>query len=128
MDNRLYFVVGDLAANTLTGLVVGLVCWLLVGAGWNMWLSMLLMMGVGMLLAIFLFFPLGILFGAMEVMVPLMLTGMVSGMVVGMWIPMAPLFAAEAAIIGALCGLASIIAIWTLDSIIRGRVTLPGED
>ena len=127
MDNRLYFVIGDLFSNILVGVVVGCFCWLIVGADWNMWLAMIVMMLVGMLLASMLFFPLGILFGAMEVMLPLMLSGMVSGMIVGMWIPMSPLTLIESSVIGAMSGVLGLLAVWVLNNNIRGKVMLSVE-
>ena len=77
MDHRLYFVLGDLFANLTTGALVGWLSWLIVDPGWNMWIAMFLMMVISMFVAIILWIPFSVLFGAMEVMVPLMFTGMV---------------------------------------------------
>ena len=84
MDNRLYFVLGDLCVNMLGGSLIGWLIWLMTPGGWNMWLVMLIAMALGMLFAVVLFIPASMFLGAMEVMVPLMLTGMVAGMAVGM--------------------------------------------
>ena len=46
MDNRLYFVLGDLLSNIVIGALVGTLAVIVVGTGWNMWLAMLLMMTV----------------------------------------------------------------------------------
>lgn len=124
MDNRLYFVLSDLFSNMLIGMLVGGLCWLVVGVDWNMWAAMVLMMVVGMILALVMFFPLGILFGAMEVMLPLMFSGMLAGMVVGMWIPMSALMFLEAAIIGAMSGLLGLVVVWILNTSLRGLVVL----
>lgn len=120
MDKRLYFVLGDLASNVLAGAIIGWICGLLVGTGWNMFVAMFVMMAVGMALSLLLWLPASILFGAMEVMVPIMLTGMVSGMVVGMWGAMSPIDAGEAFRIGAISGLACIVAVWILNNQVRG--------
>lgn len=120
MDSRLYFVLGDLASNILVGLVVGWLCSLVVGVGWNMLFAMLLAMVIGMVLGTLLWLPLGMMFGAMEVMLPTMFGGMLSGMVVGMWAAMTPLGGAEAAAIGAVCGLVAIVIIWVLNNSVRG--------
>jgi len=120
MDSRLYFILGDLASNVLVGIVVGWLCALIVGVGWNMLLAMLLTMVIGMLLGSVLWFPLGALFGAMEVMLPTMFGGMLAGMVVGMWAAMTPLGGREAVVIGGVCGLLSILVIWILNSRVRG--------
>lgn len=120
MDSRLYFVLGDLASNILVGLVVGWLCALIVGVGWNMYLAMLLAMVIGMVVGTVLWFPLGILFGAMEVMLPTMFGGMLSGMVVGMWAAMMPVSGTQAAVIGSVCGLISIVIIWVVNNAVRG--------
>ena len=125
MDKRLYFVLGDLAANVVTGAVVGWLCWLIVDHGWNMWLTMFVMMGFGMLVALIAFFPFSYFFGAMEVMVPTMLTGMVSGMVVSMRAAMHHTDAGTALFLGAVCGLACIVAVWVLNNNVRGEVPQP---
>ena len=120
MDNRLFFVLGDLLCNVLVGAVVGWIVSLLVGSGWHMLVAMVLMMAVGMLLAGVLWLPCSVYFGAMEVMVPLMLTGMVSGMVIGMWAAMVPLGGSAAFFVGGVCGLATIVAVWIVNQQIRG--------
>ncbi|MFV0278411.1 MAG: hypothetical protein ACK5HY_14680 [Parahaliea sp.] len=127
MDKRLYFVVGDLAANIVTGALVGWLVWLATPHGWNMWLIMAPAMILGMVLATVLAIPLGMLFGAMEVMVPMMLSGMVAGMVLGMHAAMHRSDAAFALATGALCGLASILAVWALNSLLRGPRPLPAK-
>ena len=127
MDNRLYFVIGDLLANILVGAFVAGICWLLVDQGWNMWLAMVVMMVLGMVIAAILFLPLGVYLGAMEVMIPTMLTGMLSGMVVGMWLAMSSLPALGAIAIGGVCGLIGIGCIWVFNNQVRGTVTLTGE-
>ena len=84
MDSRLYFVLGDLAANILCGAIIGAVCYLIFDPDWNMLAAMFFAMGVGMVVSMLLWFPTSIVLGAMEAMLPMMLTGMYSGMVVGM--------------------------------------------
>jgi hypothetical protein len=120
MDSRLYFVLGDLASNILVGAIAGCLCALIIGVGWNMFFAMLLAMAIGMLVGLVLWIPLGMLFGAMEVMLPTMFGGMVSGMVVGMRAAMSPLSSDDALMMGAVCGLASIVAIWILNNSVRG--------
>ena len=127
MDSRLYFVLGDLGSNVFIGLVVGWLSAMLVGVGWNMYLAMVVTMVLGMVVGTILWLPLGILFGAMELMVPTMFTGMASGMVVGMWAAMEPLGANEAAIIGGVCGLASIVLVWIVNNSLRGVRHFPAE-
>ena len=80
VPDRFYFLLGDVAANVLVGALVGVVCAAIVSPGWNMFVSMLGCMVLGMLLASLLAVPLMRWFGAMEVMVPTMLGGMLSGM------------------------------------------------
>ena len=126
MDHRLFFIIGDLISNVLVGFVVGGTTWLLVDPGWNMFLAMVIMMAVGMVAALILYFPLGIFFGAMEVMVPTMFGGMLSGMVVGMWLAMSPMTLFEAAALGAAIGLLGLIIVWMLHWRLRGPVAPKG--
>ncbi len=127
MDQRLYFVLGDLASNTVVGAVIGWVSWLLTGTGGSMLVAMVIMMIVGMIIAFLLWIPLSMLFGAMEVMLPLMLTGMTSGMVVGMWVTMTPLNALSGFLMGGVCGFITITGIWIINNQLRGVVSLQGE-
>lgn len=122
MDNRVYFVLGDLLANIVIGALVGVVSVLLVTTGWNMWLAMVLMMSIGMLLGLIGAFGFAHFFGAMEVMVPVMQTGMWSGMVVGMWQAMAPLSYIQGALLGAVTGLVVLNVIWIANTALRGVV------
>ena len=120
MDNRLYFSLGDLAANVVTGAVVACLIALLVGPGWNMLVAMLVAMALGMALGLPLSIPFGYLFGAMEIMLPIMLTGMLSGMVVGMWAAMEEVGLLSAAMGGAFIGLITINAVWLVNQRLRG--------
>lgn len=124
MDNRLYFVLGDLFSNLLTGGLVGWLAWLLISPSWNMIVAMILMMVLGMIVAIILWLPVSIFVGAMEAMVPMMLTGMISGMVVGMWLTNEYLAASSSFYIGTVCGLISIVVIWIFNSALRGTEPL----
>ena len=112
MDSRIYFTLGDLAANITTGIVVALAICLMVGPSWNMLIAMFIAMALGMALALPVSIPFLYFFGAMEVMVPTMLTGMVSGMVVGMWGAMEAITYSRAAIAGAVSGLVTINGVW----------------
>jgi membrane protein implicated in regulation of membrane protease activity len=80
-----------------------------------------------MIVGLVLWFPLGILFGAMEVMLPIMFGGMLSGMVVGMWAAMMSLGGYEAAAMGGVCGLISIVIIWVLNNAVRGTRSQQAE-
>ena len=124
MDHRLYFVLGDLFSNLLTGALVGWLSWLITDPGWNMFAAMILMMILGMIVAIVLWLPVSVFFGAMEAMVPMMLTGMISGMVVAMWLTREALAASSCLYIGGVCGILSIVMIWILNSARRGTQPL----
>ena len=127
MDHRLYFVLGDLFACLITGGLVGWLCWLIVNPSWNMWIAMFLMMAVCMFASLLIWLPFSVLFGAMEVMIPVMQTGMLSGMVVGMWKAMSILSVAGAAVLGAVIGLLVLILVWIANAALRGVVAV-GED
>lgn len=120
MDYRPYFIVGDLVSNILVGAVVGLLCAVTVSVGWPMFVVMLFTMLLGMGVALMLFFPLSILFGAMEIMLPTMFSGMMSGMVVGMWCTMAPQTPGSGAMVGSVCALVSLVVLWVIDYRLRG--------
>ena len=120
MDNRLYFIFGDLVSNVTAGVISALGAALLVGTGWNMLVAMLVMMALAMALCLFLSLALGILFGAMEIMVPMMLSGMFGGMFGGMWLAMAEVPLAHLAWLGTITGLAVTVIIWAVNARLRG--------
>jgi len=120
MDNRIFFVIGDILVCLIVGSIAGWLSSVAIGVGWNMLVAMILAMALGMLIGGLLFFPLGMLFGAMEVMLPAMLTGMISGMVVGMWSTMESINQLSGLGYGAVCGLACLIIIWVTNNQIRG--------
>ncbi len=120
MDNRLYFVLGDILANIVIAALIGALAVVIVDTGWNMWLAMVLMMVIGMALALPGAFLFGYWFGAMEIMVPVMQAGMWSGMVVGMWQAMSPLSVQQGMLIGAVTGLVVLNVIWVANVALRG--------
>ena len=120
MDKRLFYVVGDLVANVIIGVIVALAAWAIVDPAWNMWLAMVAMMALGMALGIVLFFPFSIKLGAHETMIPAMYTGMWAGMFVGMTGAMMPLTMRHAAELGAMVGAAEIVFIWIVNTLLRG--------
>ncbi len=121
MPDRLYFLLGDLLSNIVVGALAALVSALLVNPTWNMFVAMLLCMILGMLIAVvsgtFVFMR---YFGAMEVMVPIMLGGMIAGMVVGMRAAMLPVGVWEAAKLGAGIGLIALLFCAYANYLIRG--------
>ena len=120
MDNRLYFIIGDLVSNLGAGVLIAVSALLLIGSGWNMFIAMVVMMALGMVAGLFLSLVLGILFGAMEVMVPVMLTGMFSGMISAMWLAMTEVPILHLAWLGAITGLAVTCIIWFVNACLRG--------
>lgn len=123
MDDRIYFVMGDLLVNLTIGALVGIVSVLVVSNSWNMWLAMFVMMFLGMIVSMIVAYGFLYFFGAMEVMIPAMQTGMWSGMVVGMWEAMIPLTLSQAAVIGGLTGLIVLNVVWIANVALRGVVT-----
>ena len=120
MDNRLYFVLGDILSNIVIAALIGALAVVIVDTGWNMWLAMVLMMVIGMALALPGAFLFGYWFGAMEIMVPVMQAGMWSGMVVGMWQAMSPLSVQQGVLIGAVTGLLVLNVTWVANIALRG--------
>jgi hypothetical protein len=127
MDHQFGYVIGDLVANVLLGALVGLLCWLIVGPSWNMWIAMFLMMAVGSFVGLVGFFFTARWLGAMEAMVPMMLTGELTGMVVGMAVPMMPFSALEGLVWGAACGGAAMVIIWVANALLSG-ITREGRE
>jgi hypothetical protein len=124
MERRPFFVLGDLFANALTGVVVAWATSAVVGPGWNMfvgmWVAMFLGMALGMILsfAAFVWF-----FGAMEVMLPVMFTGMAAGMVVGMGIPMGAFADSGLTAVGASTGVGVFVFTYVVDAVLGGKVS-----
>lgn len=81
---------------------------------------MFAMMPLGMLTGLVLSFIAGIWLGAMEAMVPIMVSGELSGMVVGMICAMDVLSFRQAALLGAASGLAGILLVWLANGMLRG--------
>ena len=120
MDHRLYYVIGDFLASLVTGVIAGLVSWLIVSTAWNMWLAMFAMMIVGMIVGMVLFLPFSIKLGAMEAMVPLMFNGMIAGMAVGMSAAMMPMPWIEAAQVGGVAAIGGLFFVWVANAALRG--------
>ena len=121
MNDRLYFLLGDLFSNMLVGAIVASLCAWMVSTEWNMLVAMLVGMPLGMLLAL----VLGLVllfryFGANEVMVPTMLTGMFTGMLVCMIAAMQTLPIGLSALLGALIGAFTLCFCNYSDYLIRG--------
>lgn len=120
MDRRWQYALGDFCASLVIGMVAGAAAWAIVSPGWNMWAAMAVMMPLGMVIGLALYFPIGSRLGAMEAMIPGMYTGMWAGMVVGMMGAMMDLPLRHALEMGAACGIAEIIFIWIANSLLRG--------
>lgn len=121
MENRPYFIFGDLVANLSVGILSALLCAALFDIDNNMFFAMIVGMLVGMILAMILgaglFFR---YFGAMEVMIPTSLTGMIAGMIVSMWAAMGPMSASGAIFLGAFSAVLSLIITYRLQAEISG--------
>ena len=123
MDNRLYFIVGDLISNISIGILIALSAVLLISTDWNMIVAMILMMLLAMILGMFLSLILGIFFGAMEIMVPAMFSSMLSGMFSGMWLAMVNVPVMQLVCLGAGTGFVMTCLIWFINGQIRGICT-----
>jgi hypothetical protein len=127
----LYFVVGDLLTCTVAGAAAGWLVQAVVSTDWFLAVGMAAGMGLGMLAGVVggaLFTP---LFGALEVMLPAALSGMVAGMGAGMaqTLTQGPganvyggLGGSEAALGGALAGLACLVFTYLLQALVGGEV------
>jgi hypothetical protein len=123
METRPYFLTGDLLANAGVGaLAASLVTWL----GLPRW-PMLAAMPAGMLLGMVIglvaaLAVLSLLFGAMEIFVPCMLSGMLAGMVGAMGVPaeLPPVLA------GAAVGVGTLICIYAANALLSGQQRITG--
>lgn len=120
MDDRLYFIFGDLISNIIAGVIMAVIPVLFVDSGWNMFAAMVVMMALAMPGSLFLSLALGIVFGAMEIMIPVMLSGMFGGMLGAMWLAMGGAGVVQLACLGAVTGVVTACIIWTVNTRLRG--------
>ena len=121
MERRLYFIVGDLAANGLVGAATGLAVVGLIGEGHFMPAAMVVGMLLGMGIATLVIPVFGPLFGLMEVQLPAMLTGMLVGMSIGMTASARAVDATAAGMTGALIGVGTWVAVSLFDTRLRAK-------
>ena len=121
METRLYFVVGDIISNLAVGALVGGLCALLLGPGWNVVAATIAGMTLGMVISLPLGFLLSGLFGAMETILPVMTTGMVAGMVVAMEAGKGTLCFADGAWLGGWSGFGVLVVTYVANALIRPR-------
>jgi len=112
MKDSTWFLLGDVIANLLAGVLAALFCWWFADVGDNMWVSMLWGMVLPMLLVMPMALILGRHFGALEIMLTTMATAMVVGMVVAMRGVMSKLMVIDALLYGVLIAL--LMVCWTI--------------
>ena len=117
METRPYFLFGDIVTNAGCGAVVALVCTTAFGDGWPTLVAMVLGMVAGGVVSIPLAMLAVTLFGAMEVMLPVMTTGMLVGMMASSR-SVAP---GVAAMGGALAGLGVLFVTYLLNARLRAK-------
>ncbi|MGE0384392.1 MAG: hypothetical protein AB7Q97_06635 [Gammaproteobacteria bacterium] len=123
MNDRLYFLGGDILSNAGTGVLAGLVSAAIVDTGWHAVLAVPLCVVACLLLSMvvgpFVFMR---YFGAMEVVVPNLLTAATTAAVVGARAAMVPYPALQAAWHGAIIGLAVLAFTRYCDYLIRNAL------
>lgn len=117
MEKRLYFIIGDLAANAFVATITTAATAWLIGGSWGMIPGMLIGMLIGMIIAL----PVSLamlapLLGVMEVISPCM----VSGMLGGMWGGMMPLSGDAILRWGIGTGIAVVIVIYIVNALVTG--------
>lgn len=120
-ERRPYFVIGDIVCNGIAGAVVATTIVRLVDVSWPMPLGMFVGMVGGSLIALILALAASPLFGAFEVMLPMMTTGMVIGMLAGMGQVSGGLTPGTAAVNGALGGGVVLVGTYILNTYVRSR-------
>lgn len=122
MDERPYFLFGDVLSNVLVALLTALAVDALFSPGWSMpvamFLAMLLGMGIASLCCVLLLMR---FFGAMEIMLPTMLTGMLVGMLVGMSRVMTDMKLIDHGLLAGVIALLCTASIWALDQRLGGE-------
>lgn len=125
MENRLYFIFGDLISNIAVGASAAALIALLVTPEWSMLTAMFVSMALGMWISVLLGFAVLLRhFGAMEIMLPTMMSGMMAGMISGMLAAMRPLAITDALLLGTVIGAVSCIAFWIGNFILSGRTKI----
>lgn len=119
METRPYFIVGDLTSNLATGALVGGVCALLLPTGWNMVAAMVLGMTIGSVISLPVAFLFTGPFGAMEIQIPVMLTGMVAGMATAMQSSLMATAFTDGARLGAFCGFGVLVATYVANALLK---------
>lgn len=116
MERRPLFVAGDVTASVLVGLLSALGAHALVAPGWNMWLAMLVGMGIGTGVAGVLGTVFQIRCGALEVVIPVMLSGMLAGMIAAMLAGTAPRPTGEVTLLGGGIGFVCVAFVYGMDA------------
>jgi hypothetical protein len=121
METRPYFIFGDVISSVLAGAAVGAVMAALISVAWPMPATMLAGMFLGMALCIPIQTACSLLFGAFEVMVPMMLTSMLAGMVVAMRASMLEMPVGEGALWGVCIGLPVLAFTYAANAMLAGE-------
>ena len=128
METRIFYLLGDAISCVLVAVVAALVCAFVFPASWPMPLLMIVSMFLGMVIAFLMSIFTGLIyfFGAMEIMVPTMLTGMFAGMYGVMYkmnIADTDLLSQSLFINAALIGLVTNIAVRIYSMMLGGKKT-----
>jgi hypothetical protein len=104
MNDKQWFLFGDILCNLFIGVVSAWLCAMWFEVGENMVIAMLLGMLVPMLLSMPFALIFGRYFGALEIMLPMMLTSMLAGMVSAMLATMSLMNGYQISFIGIVSG------------------------
>ena len=121
METRPYFVVGDIISNLAAGALVGGVCALVLPPGWNMVAAMVVGMAIGTVISLPVAFLFTGPFGAMEIQLPVMLTGMVAGMATATQSSLMAMAFTGGARLGAICGFGVLVATYVANALLKAR-------
>ena len=105
----------------VSGAAVAVAAAFLIPDSWPMLAAMFVGMLGGMILVLPISFVFQAGFGAFEIMIPTMLTGMISGMVAAMKASTAPMPLGGAALLGAACGIGTLLFTYIMDAMLRGE-------
>ncbi len=127
MERRVYFILGDLLACAVIAAAAGLLTQSLIPVDWAaapivILIGMLIGLLIGLFAGIFGGFLFAPFFGAMELILPVTLSGTAGGMLTGMLHPLAGLTPGEAIQGGILVGILCLVFTYLLQTILHGEV------
>ena len=120
-EQRPYFVFGDVVSNAAAGALASVTMAAVVDVGWVMPVAMGVGMVMGGLVGTLLSFGAAALFGTMEVMIPMMMTGKTTGMLVAVTASTHVIPTGTAAVNGPVVGVVVLAVTYVANAVITSK-------